>query len=312
MTTKNTALSILLIVQLAIIAFVYWPSSEQIAPKTTFFTDITIEQIQGLSITDDEQTSISMLVEDEFWQIQQGQYPAKQEGIEALLGKIIALQSARLVSTTTSSQVRLKVAEDLFSRKVDLQLADGTSKSFFLGTAPNNKTIHFRMKEQNEVYLVKDLASWEMQTDKESWWETNYITIAEDELEAVKITNPQGTITMQKGEEKEWLLAETTKAQVSQEEIQKLIRSISQISLAEYLGKEQPEDLGEPVCTLEYTSKSGHSSLTIWPADQENDQHIAKASNSDFYVTVRAYILKDLLAAQLSDFMDEEDLDDKK
>jgi hypothetical protein len=303
MSPKNTTLAILLFVQLALVALVYWPGGEKAAPKAVFFNDIALAQIQGLTITDDAQNSISLTAHDGLWAIQQGEYPANREAVEALLKKIIGLQSARLVTTTQASQIRLQVADNVFARKVDLRLAEGSSKSFFLGTAPNSKSIHFRLAGQNEVYLVKDLASWEMQADKESWWDTNYVSVPEDDLETVKITNPSGVLTLQRGEENKWLLAETPDGQqVSPEEIENFIGSVAKISVAEYLTKEQPENLGEPLCTIDYTSKSGQFSLTIWPADEEKDIHTAKASNKDFYVTIRAYLLKDVLEAQPSRF----------
>jgi hypothetical protein len=296
--------------QLALIAWVYWPRAEKVVPQTAFFSDVSLEQIQGLTIRDEERTAITMSLNEGRWQIQPEGYPGNPEAIQALLEKIINLKSARLVTSTKASQVRLKVAEDVFSRRVELQLADGTAKSFFLGSAPSNKTIHFRLAEQNQVYLVKDLASWEIQPEKESWWQTTYVKLPEDELVAVKINNPKSSFTLQKGAEKEWRLAETTSdQQLSQEKIQKLIAAISKISLAEYLSREAPENLGVPVCTLDYTTNSGPISLSIWPVDEENDMHTAKASNSAFYVTIRAYQLADLLQAEPSLYLREPETD---
>lgn len=304
MITKNKTLSILLIIQLIVIAFVYWPSSEQATQKTAFFSDTALEQIKGFTITDDENNSISLNKQEGNWLSQQGAYPANRETIETLLGKILSLQSARLVTNTQSSQVRLKVSSDVFNRKVDLLLADGNSKSFFLGTSPNNKTIHFRLAGENEVFIVKDLASWEMQTDKESWWQTTYVSVPKDELAAVKITNPNGTLTVQKGAEDKWLVAEANSDQnVSADKIETLMGSFAKISLGEYISREQPEGLGEPICTVEYTTIAGAFVLTIWAADEEKGSHIAKASNRDFYVTIQAYLLENFLDAQLSDYL---------
>lgn len=299
-------LAVLLLVQLAVLAFIYRPGTQHEPVKKAFFSDIAIEEIQGLTITDDEGKSIALQLNKGKWQIGQGAYPASTESIQDLLGKIIALQSARLVTTTQSSQVRLKVADDLFNRKIELQLADGKSKSFFLGTSPSNKTIHFRLAGQNQVFMVNDLASWEVQTDKESWWEKEYVSIPTEEIETLSITNAKGTFAFQKGDDKKWLIAaKNSELEESQEKIKTFIHSISKLSIDTYLAEKPPGDLGTPLCTVAYTIKSTPLSLTIWPANEENGSHTAKVSNSDFYATIRNYMLKELLEAESGNYLTE-------
>jgi hypothetical protein len=305
MSKKNSLLIVLLIIQLAFIGYAYRPGQNDVEPLPPFFSDVELEQVQGIQITDDQNSSISLSKVSENWLVKTGNYPGASDAIESLLRKIIALQPVRLVTKTKSSQVQLKIADSGFNRKIELRLADDSIKTFYLGSSPSNKSIHFRLAGENEVYIVKDLSTWELQTDKESWWRTEYVDINPADLSSFTISNAFGDFTLEKGKEGDWQNAdqgESTPA-IDQKAVSDLVGDIKKISISEYLGKEKPADLGDPVGKVKYVSKTGTQELEIWPTEEENGSHPVKETEQIFYAKVRAYTLKNILAAQLTDLI---------
>ncbi len=305
MNKKNSILVVLLIIQLAFIGYAYRPGQNDKAPLPPFFSDLELEQIKEVQITDDENSSITLSRSGEDWLVKPGNYPGATDSIESVLRKIISLNPTRLVTKTTSSQVQLKISDSGFNRKIELRLADDSVKIFYLGSSPSNKSIHFRLAGANNVFMVKDLSAWELQTDKESWWQTAYVDVNQADLTSFSISNTFGDFMLEKGKEGDWLNSDQgdSTQEIDPKAVSDLMGTIKKISISEYLSKEKPADLGSPVGKVKYISEEGPQELEIWPTDEENGSHVVKASGQIFYAKVRAYILKDILDAKLTDLI---------
>lgn len=175
MSRLNKLLLLLLVTQLALIAYVYRPNRLSGPPTVHFFADTEANQVVALTIGDGKQ-SLTLEKADGKWHLgAPPHYPVAVKKVEGLVKKLLALRSSRLVTHTASSHQRLKVAADDYIRKLTISLQGGGSKELLLGTAPNYKTIHVRSPENDDVYLVKDLADWEAAVDPEDWWAHNYL-----------------------------------------------------------------------------------------------------------------------------------------
>lgn len=298
---KNILLFILLALQAALIVFLYRPGQNAAAPQLALFTNLVPAQVTALTITDDAGKSIT-LTKSAAWKVGEAGFPGDQETIDGLLAKISALQTSRLVTKTKGSHGRLKVSDTLFNKKVAIT-QQGGDITFFIGTSPNSKSVHIRRAGENEVYQVSGLATWEVLADVSSWWQSKYVAIDDSKLQSVLVTNALGSLAFSKNSEGKWQLEGIESLALDSAKVDDFLASINNISLSEYLASPHTES-SEPAATITYTLSAGEPiTLQIWPGKEENDDQAAKISTSDFYATIRAYVLKDILEAQADGFL---------
>jgi hypothetical protein len=307
---KNIILFVLLLLQAALIVFLYRPNQNVGPVAANLFKSLSPDQVSSVLITNEQGASISLIKKDG-WQISQGEFPTDSAKIEGLIKKLAGMKSSRLVSQTKSSHARLKVADGDFSRKVEL--GQGDSKiTFFLGTSPSAKAIHLRLGEANEVYQVNDLAVWEVQADKESWWQTKYVSKKSADLTGLSISNGLGTIEfVNDAAQKAWQLKPASETAPDAKRVETLVNSLTEISIDSYLAKDFTPK-GKPIATITYQSKDGDSTVQVWAKDasppspdvakqdkQEESSQVIKASNSPFYAKAKTYVVKNALETNI-------------
>lgn len=305
MSRINKLLALLLVTQLALIAYVYRPDRISGPVTVHFFADITADQVVGLTITDSKQ-SVSMQKEGGLWQLGAAPYyPADAKKVEGLLNKLLALTSSRLVTHTASSHERLKVAPDNYIRKLTITLQDGGSKELLLGTSPNYKTIHVRAPEEDNVYLVQDLSDWEAAVTPEDWWANNYLDVKPADLRQVTLRNSHGLIKLFRDKENRWQAAGIPGGQkLADEALQAFLNKACLVQLSSYLGRERTDaefGLDKPLVELELVTAAGTINFKLAAAAgaELKDEYVAKVSDSSFYVMVHGYEVKGLLEAGL-------------
>jgi len=301
MNKKNITLVAVLLLQLAVIAYLYWPVQPESGPSAPFFAGVVLSDITAVTINDADDKTIKMQRTEKGWIISGAGFPANTDAIKMVLGKIIGLSSERLISRTKSSRLRLEVAEQSHNRRVDLQLTDGLTKTFYLGSSPSQKNSYFREADSDLVYLVKGLSSWELQSDAESWWQTAYIDTADAELSAIKINNPLGEFSLVTGNDKKWQLTGGEPGVAG--DISKFVQSLSKISLASYLPAKRPEGLEKAIATISYEGSNGTELLEIFNDSTGDDEYIVKSSEQVFYAKVRAYVLEEAIKASREGFL---------
>ncbi len=298
MNRTNIVLSAILVVQLVLVGLALRPA-ETTAPKTkTFFEGIGKDAVTALVIHDQDK-ELRLEKKDDAWLVQADhEYPADATKITALLDKLTGLSSNRLVARTRASHVRLKVADDLYNRRLDLVAGD-TTISLYLGSSPTYKTLHVRLADEDEVYLVTDLSIWELQTTKESWWKTRYLDLAATDLTRVELENKAGSFTIEKKKDAEapWRLAGEDAA-LDPKAVDDFLAAASRITLLTYLGTEEKPDYGldKPAATTRLTTKDGKTiTVRIGPKNKDENNHVVKRDDSPFYVSVAAYAVEKLL-----------------
>lgn len=300
---KNIVLFVLLVAQVALIAFLYRPGQKVIPAAAHIFSSLTPDKVTAMTITDDQGKAITVAKIDGSWHLSQGAFPADQAKIETLIKKFADSKSSRLVSQTPASHARLKVADGDFNRKIELVTSqegmaenqDEAKTVFYLGTAPSAKSIHLRLADAKEVYQINDLSSWEVQADNESWWQLKYFSQPLDTLSGVTIVNNQGTIDLTREGEKNWQLKENAETALESKRVESLLNSVSEIGIASYLAKDFAPK-GKPIVTITYQAKDGAPVLQIWAKDKPEDADLViKASTLPFYAKAKEYTLKEAM-----------------
>ena len=304
----NLMLLALLGVQLILIIFLYWSGREKGQPMTDLMQGLTADAVTELAITEGSgKTLILRKEENGGWQAGNGQavsYPADPEQIRHLLTTVTSLQSQRLVTRTKSSHIRLQVDDKIFAKKVTLQVKGGETRTLFLGSSPGPQAMHVRPAATDDVYLVDGISVWELDTEPESWWQTNYVLLDGDKMREVSLKNRHGSFTLRKEGDK-WRLADADPQQeLAPAVVADFLRLVSHININRYLGREHH---GKPLDTalLSLTVADQEPlTVTIGPnSGDEDNEHVIKSSASAFFAAANSDQLEPLLAMKKENFL---------
>ncbi len=299
---KNIGLFVLLIIQAALVVFLYRPGQNNAPPASFLFSDLKIATINSLVITDENAKSVHLAKAAGHWTVGNANYPADNDKIKNILERIVKLKSARLVSRSKGSHSRLKVGEQIFNRKVVMTDTDGKEIIFFLGTAPASKAIHLRRANADEVYQISGLSSWELLAEENSWWQTKYVALNPADIQGLTI-NGSTTISLHRDTKGNWQLTDApTDSNLDNKKIADLLDTVCEISISGYEDKDfTPQD--KAATTITYQTKDKSFDLAIWPKDEKASEQIIKYTSAQFYAKVHPYTLRTALELKKLDLV---------
>lgn len=304
MSRKNLLLLVVLLVQAGLVFYALKPESQQTAKAKTFVTGITKDAVTDLKIATPKQ-SMEIFRQKGKWLVdRKHNYPADTAKVENFIGKLLSLKSNRLVTTTAASEVRLKVADQVFNKKVTIS-AGKRHVTLFFGTSPSTRTLHVRLAQESDVYLARGLSAWEIQANSTYWWRGDYIDLATDQIASLKVTNSQGSFTLIKHpKDKSWSLAGSDEI-LAVPAVNEFVNKVTRLRVLKYLGRQDKKKYGlaKPAATLVYTEKDGSKiSLAIGPKNTDENDYVLKADNSPFYVSAASYMIEPLLVQKANSF----------
>jgi hypothetical protein len=328
----NVILLVVLLLQLAVSVYTFWPKSATTGAGQPLLAGITTDAITGVTITDDSDRSVSFVKEGDAWTLANSDgYPANGDKIKQTLDKLVAIATDRLVTQTPASQGRLQVAEDNYLRKVDLTTASGV-QTLYLGSSTGAASTHVRAATEDATYLTNQVATWELDTLTTTWIDVTYFTVPKEQINEVTLENANGTFTFVRTDNapnsattgatdsaatsEGWTLADAAAGEpIASANISTLIDRLVRLNLHSVLGKSESPDYGlaTPLATLTVTSSEPTTGTTtaetktttfvIGAKDEENKAYYFKSSDSDFYVRLAAFTGDEFVNKQRSDFM---------
>ncbi|MCC6453784.1 MAG: DUF4340 domain-containing protein [Caldilineaceae bacterium] len=314
----NLILLVILLAQVAVTAFVFWPRASATVTGTPLLAGVNADEVTALTITDDNDRSVSFTKTDGVWTLADTEgYPANSDKISQTLTKLVAMTADRLVTRTPGSHGRLQVADDDYLRKVDITTPSGV-QTLYLGSSTGASATHVRAAGQDATYLTNEIATWELDTLPTTWINVAYFKVPKEKITEVTLQNANGTFTFVHDNEnpEEWTLADATADEpIASANINTLIDRIATLNLHTVLGKsESPEyGLSEPLATLTVSTsavltettgaEAGTTTLLVGAKDDETNTYILKSSGSEFYVRLAAFTGDEFVNKQRSDFM---------
>lgn len=297
----------LLIVQIIVAVVTFWPKPAVTAEGEPVFPDLKSEDIVALTITDDQDKTISLRNVDGAWVLPDaGNYPAQASKVTPVLEKITKLNTGNLVARTEVSQKPLRVTGDDYLRRVDFETADGATHTVYLGTAPRYTATHFRVAGQVETYLTSELSTWELNTTASGWIDPTYVTIDKTTLSEIVLENANGTFTLVKNGDT-WTLADLAEGDVvAQGKVDDVVNKATQITMQEPLGTTEEAAYGfdAPRATVTLkTADGGVTTLRVGGQLAETKNYIVKSSESPYYVVVAEFSVKSLVEDAYADFI---------
>ncbi|MBI9047272.1 MAG: DUF4340 domain-containing protein [Anaerolineaceae bacterium] len=304
----------LLVVQIIIVAAIFWPQSGDTIQDAPLFGEISAQNVQALSVEDENGKTIHMARSDSGWVLPDADnYPVLTENVDPLLEGLIKVRTDRLVARTDASHKRLQVAVDDFLYKATLEFTDGHTETLIIGSTPSSGATHVRLEGQDEVYITSSINSWDYSASAANWVDPNYVTLPQENMTAMTLENANGTFDF-KLVDGIWTMADLSEEQVFlPNNVISLLGQLSSVRLLEPLGKEALPAYGfdDPRAKITLTmenEETGSQSYTflVGATFEDQDAGAFYFSGSEYYILINEFTVTNFVERDMEDFIQQE------
>jgi hypothetical protein len=308
MKRTQQILSAVLVLQVVLVAVVFWPrsaaSSDEGGPM---LEGVETADVVALTIQDGDGKEIALRKSGDTWVLpNSGDYPVQGDTVTALLDKLVAIETDRLVTRTGDSHKRLQVADDDFARRIEVETTDGQDKVLYLGSSPSYGAIHVRAEGENETYLTNEVSSWEVNTAESSWIDTVYVSVDKETLVALTLQNGNGQWTFEKDEEGNWAMVDLPEGEtLNSNTVTSLVNQATRITMVRPLGQEADSSYGldQPSGVVTLRTTDGTITVELGAKSDVDNSYVVKSSESPYYVRVAEFSAENLLDKTAEDFV---------
>ncbi len=308
MKRQHQILAGILAAQVVLSIFVFWPRSGATAGGNPLFPDLESSDIMALTVMDADGNAIVLRKVDGDWVLPEADdYPADASKITPVIGKILGLNSSRLVTRTAASHGRLQVSADDFVRRLDFETADGAKHTIYLGSSPSYGATHFREEGRDETYLTDQLTTFEASPEADSWIDTSYVTVAVDDIVRMSLENANGSFDFTQDEEGNWAMAGLASDETLDEtQVGNVVRRAASLNMVAPLGKEELDGyaMNQPNALVTLETADGMTTVTVGAQDPDDNSYVVASSASEYYVRVSDFSVKDLVESTREDFLE--------
>ena len=311
MNRRNQILGGLLILQIALIAVVFWPGRGANASAAPIFDATTLDEIQAITVTEGEK-SVRVARSGDGWVLPNADdFPVTALSASDTISKVLSINTSRLVASNTASHARLQVTEEDAVRRVDLETKDGDTLSLIVGSSPSFRATNVRRMDSNDVYLTGDIQATDLHTDYGSWINTSYVAIPDADAKAVTLTNSNGTLNFTRVNTETWTLSDLAAGETfNQNNLTSLLTRLSGLNMVQPLGKEAKPEYGletpQATVTVVHAPAGGENqttTLTVGAQITGTNNYVVKSSASEYYVEVASFSAEDLVTRSRTDYL---------
>jgi hypothetical protein len=306
MNNFNRILTAMLVVQVALVAFIYWPRATQSGAAEALLGEFELSEVSTLAISNNDGERVELSKSDGEWVIANADnYPADDSKVTPFIDKLKDIQSNRLVTQTDTSHGPLKVASSDFERLIEVGLQDGSTHNLYLGTSGGPSATHVRLNEQSEVYLTGALASWDANSAASGWIDTLYITLPPTATVGLNLQNANGALDFVKTGES-WTMVGITEGEgFNESAFTSMLNQITRLNMQAPLGTTEEESYGmvPPHAMVTLQTNEGVRTLQLGAEDTENNGTVVKWSESPYYVRISAGIANNIVDKTREDFI---------
>ncbi len=303
-------LALLVVVQLALIGWLFWPQPSQ-AAAGALFAGLDPAQVQSVTI-DWEGKAITLARAGDGWVLpERADFPANAIAVTQLLTKVAQIDTRRLVASSPASHARLRVDAANPIRRVEMRTSDGVTHTLLVGTAPNARATNVRAGDSDNVYLTSALATGDLRVDAPAWVDTQLLALDAEAINRLTIENAQGTLALAQDAAGAWTLPDLAPSETMiTGTVEGWVRNLATLGLSDVLGTESDPAYGmdEPLATVTLDIQpaaevTGTAEMTeavrivIGARDDASGSYAVKASTSPWYVRVTAATLEPLVTA---------------
>lgn len=306
MTKLNQILIGILVLQIGLAAFAFWPRNAAQAGSGPLLPDFAADEVVGVTIEDNSDNQIVLAKDGDAWILPEaGDFPADGEKLMPFLEKFEGVESNRLVTRTEASHNRLGVGADEFERRVTLEFADGSESDLFIGTSAGAGATHVRLAEQPEVFLTAALSSFDANVQASGWIDPLYFTVPTTATTALTLENANGTFEFEKDGES-WTLTDLAEDETFNESsLTSLLNQASSVQMTAPLDTEAEASYGlrEPQAVVTLETDDQTYTLTIGAQDETTNDFFVSSSESPYYVRVAEFTGNNFVDKTRDDFL---------
>ncbi|WP_439105665.1 DUF4340 domain-containing protein [Congregibacter sp.] len=167
------ALALLFVVQLALVATLYWPKAPAKISREALITTIAQDAISRIQLSNNDGATLVLVRDADEWRLDLG-IPADSTKVAGLLSALLTRDPGFPIADSSSAAKRFEVSETAFIRRITL--ASASSKvTAYLGSTPAMGKIHARLEGEDAVYLLP-LSSYDAPVDIDSWLDTRLLS----------------------------------------------------------------------------------------------------------------------------------------
>ncbi|MGD2144193.1 MAG: DUF4340 domain-containing protein, partial [Anaerolineae bacterium] len=142
---------------------------------------------------------------------------------------------------------------------------------------------------QSETCLTSELSTWDANASASSWIDTRYQSVAQEDINLMRLENASGTFVFEKNGEGNWSLADLGEGEtLDQAQVRTVLGRAASVRMKEPLGKEGRPSYGmdDPNAVVALETAEGAVTLRVGAKDIEEASYVVKSSESDYYVLV--------------------------
>jgi hypothetical protein len=309
MNKQNQILTALLAIQIVVLAIVFWPSSPTSSGER-LFGNLSADQVVRVTVRDASGNQVVMERGAGGWKLPDADdYPVNEEPVVALLEKIVNISGDRLVTRTSGSHKRLKVADDDFERRIEFELAGGAQHKLYLGTTSSPQVLHVRAGDEDAVYLALGLTTYEARAEVTAWIDPAYLSISQAEVVAVTLTNQNGRFEFAKDAAGAWTMQGLAAGEtLNQDNVTSLVNRAASMRMQRPLGQEEQASYGfgapTAVVAVQAQGAEGERTYIVRVGALLEDGYVVKSATSPYYVLMADYTVSSFVENARQDFLE--------
>lgn len=178
MNRVGYALLLLLLLQSALVARLYWPDGGMtLSDNKTSVAETGPYVIDEIRIQDGHGATTRLTRAANHWRLpEQSGLPADSARIANLLEQLTATDPGWPVAHTLASRQRFQVASYHFRRRIELWAQGEHISTVFLGTSPGFRKVHARNKAKDEIYSIS-LNLFETSARADQWLDRKLLQV---------------------------------------------------------------------------------------------------------------------------------------
>lgn len=282
---RNTRLlAYLLVVQIAVVAAVWYLAEHRGEEAAGQLVTIDRDTLTAIEVAENATTSVRIEKSADGWVLPDlDGLPADAEKVTGLIDKLEDAEAAWPVATSESSAVRFEVTEAKFQRRIRFFDGDELAVELYLGTSPGFRRVHARRADSSEIFAIT-FANYEAPTKLDEWLDKTLLQPA-GALES--LTHSSGWRLTKEGDA--WLLADRAEGENTDGDVARDI--VSKVNDLRVLGRAEtpPAEGAVPAFELTLGTSAGERVIRFFRADEAGD-FVVSASDRPGHYRVAAYI----------------------
>ncbi|MEQ1501883.1 MAG: DUF4340 domain-containing protein [Myxococcota bacterium] len=193
------------------------------------------------------------------------EFPAAETNVTPVLEALGQLKVRDPITTQKSSLANLEVADDNYTRKIEVATTDGQTRTVYVG-AGQGKSSHVRVDGEDAVFSVSGVNAWSIGDAGGRYLDREFLKVDAASITSLTIARPgQPAVELRKLDDGNWTLAGLAAGQgLDQAATTQFVTKLTNLRLIEPAGKTPTAEMGlaEPRATVTWTTGAADQSTS--------------------------------------------------